>query len=211
MTNWIFSLIDQFGYAAVTALIAIENIFPPIPSEIILSFGGFMTSKTKMKVPELILAATIGAVIGALILYWLGTLLTTQRLENLFEHRLFQKLGFKKEDIQRAINWFNRHGVKTIFYGRFIPVLRSLISIPAGTARVKLSHFIILTIMGSLIWNTILISLGAYMGKRWHVVVTLFEDYTLLIIGLILVLIVYAASYWYRKRIKNKISKSEQI
>lgn len=96
MTALIFSFIDHFGYLAVALLIAIENVFPPSPSEVILSFSGFMTSKTSMTTFGLIIASTIGAVIGALILYWIGTLLNADRLEKLFNHTMFKRLGFKK-------------------------------------------------------------------------------------------------------------------
>lgn len=96
MTAWIFSLIDHFGYLAVMLLIAIENVFPPIPSEVILSFGGFMTTHTKMNVLGLIIFSTVGALIGALILYWVGTLLNEERLEKLFNHNFFKNWALKK-------------------------------------------------------------------------------------------------------------------
>lgn len=203
MTNWIFSLIDHFGYFAIALLIAIENVFPPIPSEVILSFGGFMTSKTEMNIPGLIIASTIGSLIGALILYWIGTLLTEERLEHLFAHPLFKKLGFKKDDVKRSIAWFDNHGIKTIFFGRFIPVIRSLISIPAGITQVKMGKFLILTSLGSLIWNTVLICLGAYMGSKWQVIVTIFEEYSLIVLLLLVLLTCFGIYRWYKKRIRN--------
>lgn len=203
MTTWIFSFIDQFGYWAVALMIAIENVFPPIPSEVILSFSGFMTHKTQMTIFGLIIASTIGAVIGALILYWIGTLLNEQRLERLLDHHLFKKLGFKKDDVKRSIAWFDRHGIKAIFFGRCIPVIRSLISIPAGIAQVNMPKFLILTTLGSLIWNTILIGLGSYMGSKWHVIVTIFEEYSLIVVILLAISIVYFAYMWRKKRIKN--------
>lgn len=203
MTTWIFSFIDHFGYLAVILLIAIENVFPPIPSEVILSFGGFMTHQTKMTIFGLIIASTIGAVIGALILYWIGTLLDQERLEKLFAHKLFKRLGFKKEDVTRSIQWFNHHGIKAIFFGRCIPVIRSLISIPAGIAKVKLSKFLVLTTLGSLIWNTVLIGLGSFMGSKWEVIVIVFEEYSLIVVALLSISIIYFGFSWYKKRIKK--------
>lgn len=203
MTNWIFALIDQFGYLAVAVLIAIENIFPPIPSELILSFSGFMTAKTRLGIPGLIISSTIGALLGALILYWVGTLLSEDRLERLFNHTLFKKLGFRKDDVKKAIIWFDQHGIKTIFFGRFIPVIRSLISIPAGTAKVKLGTFIVLTTLGSAIWNTVLICLGSYMGNKWHIIVTIFEEYSLIVLVILILAIIYGIYQWYQKRLKN--------
>lgn len=204
MTTWIFSLINHFGYLAVSFLIAIENVFPPIPSEVILAFSGFLSSKTKLSILGLILASTVGATIGAVILYWLGTLLNQERLEALFVHPLFKKLGFKKEDVKKAIAWFEKHGIKTIFFGRCVPIVRSLISIPAGIAQVNISKFLFLTCLGSLIWNTVLISLGAYMGSQWEQVVLIVEEYSLLIIVITIGILFYFASLWYKKRLKRK-------
>lgn len=203
MTAWIFSLIDHFGYYAIALLIAIENVFPPIPSELILSFGGFMVTKTQMNMPGLIISSTIGALIGALILYWIGTLLSEERLEKLFDHQLFKNLGFKKDDVKRAINWFEKHGIKTIFFGRFVPVIRSLISIPAGTAHVNMGQFILLTTLGSMIWNTVLICLGSYMGSKWHIIVTIFEDYSFIVVIILCLLLFYGAFWWYKTRLKK--------
>lgn len=203
MTNIVFDLINQFGYLAISLLIAIENIFPPIPSEVILSFAGFATHHSQMTVPLVIIASTIGAVLGALILYWIGYLLNEERLEKIFNHKLFKILGFKKGDVKKAIRWFDKYGTSAIFYGRCIPVIRSLISIPAGTAKVKLSKFLIYTTLGSLIWNTILVCLGSYMGENWQVIVTIFEEYSLIIAALILIALVYGSVKWYRKKIKT--------
>ena len=163
MTNLVFDLINQFGYLAISLLIAIENIFPPIPSEVILSFAGFATHHSQMNVFGVIIASTIGAVVGALVLYWIGTLLNPDRLEKLFDHKLFKLLGFKKGDVQKAIRWFDKYGTGAIFYGRCIPVVRSLISIPAGIAKVKLPKFLIYTSLGSLLWNAILVGRLAFI------------------------------------------------
>lgn len=203
MTALIFSFIDHFGYLAVALLIAIENVFPPIPSEVILSFSGFMTSKTSMTTFGLIIASTIGAVIGALILYWIGTLLNADRLEKLLNHTVFKRLGFKKDDVKKSIAWFDKHGVKAIFFGRCIPVVRSLISIPAGIAKVNMRTFLTLTTLGSLIWNSILIFLGSYMGAQWKQIVLIFEEYSLVVITLFIIGILYFSYYWYKNRIKK--------
>lgn len=206
MTALIFSFIDHFGYLAVALLIAIENVFPPIPSEVILSFSGFMTSKTSMTTFGLIIASTIGAVVGALILYWIGTLLNADRLEKLFNHTMFKRLGFKKDDVKKSIAWFDKHGIKAIFFGRCIPVVRSLISIPAGIAKVNMRTFLTLTTLGSLIWNSILIFLGSYMGAQWEQIVLIFEEYSLVVITFFIIGIFYFSYYWYKNRIKNIIA-----
>lgn len=202
MTNLVFDLINQFGYLAISLLIAIENIFPPIPSEVILSFAGFATHHSQMNVFGVIIASTIGAVVGALVLYWIGTLLNPDRLEKLFDHKLFKLLGFKKGDVQKAIRWFDKYGTGAIFYGRCIPVVRSLISIPAGIAKVKLPNFLIYTSLGSLLWNAILVGLGSYMGENWEQIVLILEEYSLIIGGLILIALIYFSCKWYKQKIK---------
>lgn len=202
MTNIVFDLINQFGYLAVGLLIAIENVFPPVPSEVILSFAGFATHHSQMNIPLVVVASTIGAVLGAIVLYGIGRIISQERLEKLLDTKAFGMLGFKKDDVQKAIDWFDKYGTGAIFYGRCIPVVRSLISIPAGTAKVKMGKFLIYTTLGSFIWNTILVSLGAYMGKNWQIIVTIFEDYSLAIIVLILIAIIYFGFKWYKKKIK---------
>lgn len=203
MTAWLTGLIEHFGYLAVILMIAVENIFPPIPSEVILTLGGFLVTKTSLTLVGVILASTLGSIIGAIILFSISRNLTLARLEKLLETKLFKLLGFKKDDAQKAINWFDKYGVGAIFYGRCIPVVRSLISIPAGIAHVGWGKFLALTTLGSFIWNTVLVGLGFYTGKNWHLVVKIFDDYTIVIIVIILIALVYFGHKWYKTRIKK--------
>ena len=203
MTIWLTHFIENFGYLAIILLIAVENIFPPIPSEVILTLGGFLVSGTKLTLIGVILASTLGSIIGAIILFSISRNLTLPRLEKLLETKLFKLLGFKKDDAQKAIDWFDKHGISAIFYGRCIPVVRSLISIPAGIAHVGWTKFLVLTTLGSLVWNSVLVGLGHYMGKNWQVVVRIFDDYTIVIIILLLNLFIYFGIKWYKSRIKK--------
>jgi len=203
MTVWLTHFIENFGYLAIILLIAVENIFPPIPSEVILTLGGFLVSGTKLTLIGVILASTLGSIIGAIILFSISRNLTLPRLEKLLETKLFKLLGFKKDDAQKAIDWFDKHGISAIFYGRCIPVVRSLISIPAGIAHVGWTKFLVLTTLGSLVWNSVLVGLGHYMGKNWQVVVRIFDDYTIVIIILLLILFIYFGIKWYKSRIKK--------
>lgn len=203
MTIWLTHFIENFGYLAIILLIAVENIFPPIPSEVILALGGFLVSGTKLTLIGVILASTLGSIIGAIILFSISRNLTLPRLEKLLETKLFKLLGFKKDDAQKAIDWFDKHGISAIFYGRCIPVVRSLISIPAGIAHVGWTKFLVLTTLGSLVWNSVLVGLGHYMGKNWQVVVRIFDDYTIVIIILLLILFIYFGIKWYKSRIKK--------
>ena len=203
MTIWLTHFIENFGYLAIILLIAVENIFPPIPSEVILTLGGFLVSGTKLTLIGVILASTLGSIIGAIILFSISRNLTLPRLEKLLETKLFKLLGFKKDDAQKAIDWFDKHGISAIFYGRCIPVVRSLISIPAGIAHVGWTKFLVLTTLGSLVWNSVLVGLGHYVGKNWQVVVRIFDDYTIVIIILLLILFIYFGIKWYKSRIKK--------
>ncbi len=203
METIIVDIINKLGYFGVTFLIAIENIFPPIPSEVILSFGGFMTTYTKLTIIGLIIASTIGAVIGALILYFIGKLLPPERLEKLVDGKIGHALRFKKEDIYKADTWFDKHGNYTVFFCRFIPIVRSLISIPAGMSGMKFIPFVILTTLGSLIWNTILIVLGSITGENWNLISEFINKYSHLVLILIVVIFIIGIIIYYKKRLKE--------
>ncbi|QNQ80503.1 DedA family protein [Lactobacillus sp. PV034] len=204
MTIWLTHFIEQFGYLAILLLITVENIFPPIPSEAVLTLAGFLVTKTKLTAAGVILASTLGSLIGAIILFAVSRFLTLARLEKLLETKFFKVLGFKNTDAQKAIAWFDKHGTGSILYGRCIPVVRSLISIPAGIAHVSWPKFLTLTAFGSLIWNSILILLGLYTGKKWQIIVKIFDDFTIVILVLIILAVLYFGYKWYKNRIKSK-------
>ena len=136
---------NDFGYLGIMFLIAIENIFPPIPSEVILTFGGFMTTYSELTILGIIIFSTIGAVIGALVLYLVGRILKKERLMALASGKVGKALRFKKEDIEKADKWFTEKGTKAVFFCRCIPIVRSLISIPAGMNGMKIPTFLLYT------------------------------------------------------------------
>ena len=138
MQEFIIQIIENWGYLGVGLLIAIENIFPPIPSEVILAFGGFVTTKTALNVVGVIIAATLGSTIGAIVLYLIGKILNKERLERIISGKIGKVLRLKKSDIEKADKWFDTKGQKTVFICRFIPIVRSLISIPAGMSEMKM-------------------------------------------------------------------------
>ena len=154
MENWIIEVMNTYGYIGIFLLIALENIFPPIPSEVILTFGGFMTTTTNLSVFWVIIVSTIGSVAGAIILYGIGVLLNVDRLERIVD-KWGHILRITSKDIKKADDWFHRFGVWTIFFGRLVPLIRSLISIPAGMSRMNMGIFLLFTTIGTLIWNTI--------------------------------------------------------
>jgi membrane protein DedA with SNARE-associated domain len=196
----IIDIISNYGYLGVFLLIAIENLFPPIPSEIILAFGGFMTTYSTMTVWGVVLFSTAGSVVGALVLYTLGRWLNAQRLEILFNSKVARSLRLRQEDVRRAGKWFHRYGSRAVFLCRFVPIVRSLVSIPAGMAKMKLAVFLPLTILGTLIWNTVLVYLGRLAGEAWEIVVSYLDLYsliTLMVFGLIALVI---AAVFIKKR-----------
>ncbi len=196
-----FDFISQFGYFAVGALIFIENVFPPIPSELILPLSGFFTTTTDMVLPLVIVSATIGSVTGAFILYGIGYVLNRERLMRFFNTRPMRLLGFKGSDISSAIDWFDRKGQASVLICRCIPVVRSLISIPAGVARMNVAKFSLFTLLGSAVWNSILCSLGAAAGEAWEQVTAQAEWISDVVKYVIIAIIAVVAVYWIVKRI----------
>lgn len=194
MENWIINFMEEFGYIGVFLLICLENLFPPIPSELILTFGGFMTFQTNLTVIGVITVATAGSVAGAIILYWLGALIGVRRIEKIVD-RWGHILRVKKEDVEKADQWFQKYGYWTVFICRLIPILRSLISIPAGMARMNFWIFLFFTTTGSIIWNSILVGLGAKVGDNWESIIEYMDVYSniaYVIIGLVgIVVIIY--------------------
>jgi len=198
---------NQFGYWGMLFLIFIENIFPPIPSEIILPLGGFVTTleKSKVTVFGLIIFATLGSIFGAFILYWIGTLLNVNKLETWLEKKWIKRLGFKKNEVEKTVKFFEKWEGVAVFFGRCVPIVRSLISIPAGMVKMNLLKFTLYTAFGSLIWNTLLISAGAFLGENWRNVVTLVDEYkNIVLIILSAVTIILIWRYFKKRNSTNK-------
>lgn len=208
MQEWIIGIMDQFGYIGVASLIAIENVFPPIPSEVILTFGGFMTTFTSMNVWLVILWATVGAVVGALVLYGVGRLFSAEKIEKILSGKIGKVLHLKPEDVEKAKMWFEKRGKYTVFFCRFIPIVRSLISIPAGMAQMGMPSFLILTIIGTTIWNTVLVWLGVAAGASWEKIAGYFDTYSSVALVVLAVFGIALIGIFYYKRLhetnKNK-------
>ena len=209
MEQFIIETMDRFGYIGICFLIALENIFPPIPSEIILSFGGFMTTYTSLTIPFVVISATLGAVIGAIVLYFVGRLLTPERLERLLDMKVFKLLGFKHGDITKTVSWFEGHGKSAILFGRCVPIIRSLISIPAGMANINFPIFLAYTTIGSLAWNILLVCLGAFMGASWEKIVAYFDTYSSLTLVVLIIVFVIVGAIFLKNRVFQKNQEEE--
>ena len=164
LTGWVASVIEALGEVGVGLLVALENLIPPIPSEIVLSLAGYLASEGRVNLILVAVAATAGSVLGALALYWLGYGLGEERLR-----RWLDKIPLvDADDLETADRWFERHEKSAVLLGRCAPVVRSLVSIPAGANHMKLGQFTIFTTIGSGVWNCLFIGAGYALGSRWQ-------------------------------------------
>ena len=172
LATWVQDVVNQFGYFGVALLVIIENVFPPIPSEIVLPFAGFVAqqgagaAQSDTSVIGMMIAATIGSVVGALILYFVSAAIGPDRLRA-FVEKFGKWFGVKAADLVRAEAWFDRRSSLAVLVGRCVPLIRSIVSIPAGFRRMKLSSFVVLTALGSAVWNIALIGAGAVLKDQW--------------------------------------------
>lgn len=210
MQDAIFAFMQQFGYLAVSALIFLENVFPPIPSELILPLAGFFSNTGALWLPLAILAATAGSLAGAYVLYAVGTGLDERRMEKILSLRPARLLGFEKGDVQAAFGWFETKGAKTVFICRCVPVVRSLISIPAGMSHMKILKFSAMTFAGSLIWNAILCTVGYLAGDAWQNAASGAASLIDHVTYIVLISIAVAALFWFMKRVLPKIKSQDR-
>ncbi|MEK4293948.1 MULTISPECIES: DedA family protein [Paenibacillus] len=199
MQVWITDFMEQFGYFGIFLMLAFENIFPPIPSEVILPFGGFMTTTTNLTIPGVIIAATLGSLLGAVILYYIGRLLDVNRLEKIVE-RWGGLLRISKKDIHKADAWFDKYGYWTVLFCRMVPLVRSLISIPAGMSGMKFGVFMIFTTIGTLGWNLLLVLIGAALGESWEDIAMYMDMYSNVVYVLLAGGVVILGYLFFRKR-----------
>ncbi|MCA9858656.1 MAG: DedA family protein [Thermomicrobiales bacterium] len=164
IADWAVRFMERLGAPGAGVLIALENLFPPLPSEVILPLAGFTASRGDFELWEALFWTTLGSVIGALILYGIGAALGMQRTIAIAERLPL----INTSDIDKTVAWFQKHGPKAVFFGRMLPIFRSLISIPAGIERMPLTQFVPLTLAGSLIWNSIFVVAGYQLGENWH-------------------------------------------
>jgi membrane protein DedA with SNARE-associated domain len=195
VAGWAVDLMEALGPFGAGLAIALENVFPPLPSELILPLAGFTASQGTFSLTAALLWTTAGSLAGALLLYWLGAAFGRQRM-----HAVWDRLPLVDEDdLERTEAWFERHGRKAVFFGRMVPIFRSLISVPAGVERMPLWLFVLLTLAGSAIWNTVFVLAGYLLGEQWYRVEPIAGTVQYVVIGLV----VAAAAFWVVRRVRS--------
>ncbi|KKD06916.1 DedA family protein [Streptomyces sp. WM6386] len=203
--QWINGLMDTLGAPGAGLAIALENLFPPLPSEVILPLAGFAASTGQMHLWAALLWTTAGSVIGALALYGVGALLGRDRTVAIAARLPLVKTS----DIEKTEAWFLRHGTKAVFFGRMIPIFRSLISVPAGVERMPLPVFLGLTTLGSALWNTVFVMAGYTLGANWTQVTDLVSTYSKIVLALAAVAVVaFLAVRLLRRPTSSEVSES---
>lgn len=203
MENFVVQMMDKWGYFGTFFLIMIENVFPPIPSEIILTFSGYMTIASKMTILGVIIASTLGSIMGAMVLYYIGKLLNKETLIKIVTSKYGKLLKIKPKDILSADKWFNEKGNITVFFCRFIPIVRSLISIPAGMSQMPMFKFLSYTLFGSLIWNTALICVGAFAGDKKDMILNIIDKFSYVILAILIILFIAFVIWFYKTKVKK--------
>lgn len=196
MDQLFLNLIEKFGSFGVFLLIFIENIFPPIPSEAVLGIGGFFISKTELTFISVLFAATLGSVLGAVVLYYIGKYINSPRVRNVFIGK-DKLLRVDNNSLNKIKRMYTKHAKTSVFFLRMVPIFRSIVSIPAGMFHMNLIEFIVLTALGSLIWNSIIIFSGMKLGDNWTYIETFIKEYTLVIIMLVIIAFLI---YFFKKK-----------
>jgi membrane protein DedA with SNARE-associated domain len=196
IVGWVVRIMEALGAPGAGLAVALENLFPPIPSELILPLAGFTASQGDISLVGAIVWTTLGSVAGALVLYAVGALLGRDRTRAIAARVPLVKTS----DVDRSEAWFARHGVKAVFFGRMIPLFRSFISIPAGIERMSLTTFLAFTALGSLIWNTVFVLAGYQLGENWRVVQDYVGVYQKVVVAAVLVAVAVFVAVRLRRR-----------
>ncbi len=210
MNDFMLSVVNNYGYIGVFLLIFIENVFPPIPSEVILLFGGALSVSTSMHPVGTIIAATIGSLVGAVLLYAFGYIFQSERMKKLIGSNIGRALKLRQEHVDKAEQWFSRYEGKAVLICRCVPIVRSLISIPAGFAKMDMPRFLLYTAIGSTVWNAVLVNVGALLGNSWKTALPYIKKYSVVVVSALIVLIVVLIVVYIvrrRRRRKNEIKR----
>lgn len=195
MTDWIISIMEQLGYFGIALLMFLDNVFPPIPSEVIIPSAGFAASKGQLLLSGVIIAGSFGSLLAAALLYWVGRKIPNQSIFNWVD-RYGKYLFIKSEDVKKALDWFEKYGHRVVFFGRMVPAVRSLISIPAGMSHMPFWKFMLYSSVGTIIWTTFLACVGYYFGNNIELMQQIFSRVGYVIIVIVLILVAY---FFYKK------------
>jgi len=195
VAQWAVDIMEAIGAPGAGLAIALENLFPPLPSEVILPLAGFAASQGNFSIVAALIWTTLGSMVGALALYGLGAWLGRDRMRAIVAKVPLVDI----EDVDKVEAWFDRHGYKAVFFGRMIPIFRSLISIPAGIEKMPVLKFMALTTAGSLIWNSIFVFAGYFLGESWHIV----EEYAGVFQKIVIVAVLVAAIWYITVKIRS--------
>jgi len=204
--NWIVHLMEILGAPGVGVAVFLENVFPPIPSEVVLPLAGFTASQGNMNLIAAFLWATAGSVVGAYLLYWLGAVIGANRLRRIADWMWLVEV----EDVDKSLHWFDKYGKLSILFGRLIPGVRSLISIPAGIDRMNVLSFGLFTLLGSAVWNALLIYLGFILGENWSQVADVIGQFSTVIKIVIAALIIWVIIKLIRRQKKRQKQSHSQ-
>jgi membrane protein DedA with SNARE-associated domain len=199
MIDWFQHLIDALGYFGVFLLLFIENIFPPLPSEVVMPFCGFVAARGELSLAGTILAAVLGSMAGQMPWYYAGRILGRRRVEQL-AGRYGRWLTVTPHEVERVFDWFDRFGAASVFFGRMIPAIRAVISLPAGIARMSLGKFLLFSTLGTTLWMGGLGFAGYRLGEHYEMVARYVEPGTKIVAGLIVLVYVVRLGLSFRKR-----------
>ncbi len=200
-------LILQLGYPGVGAVMLIENVFPPVPSEVVMPFAGFLVGRGELSFVGILVAGTLGSVLGALVLYYIGMWVGDGVVRG-FLRRYGKWIMTSEADYNRALRFFERYGSAVVFFGRLIPLVRSIISIPAGANHMPLPRFLLFTTLGSAIWSGILAYAGVVMGENWHEIINFIDRYQTLTFVVAAAAAVLLAGGWLFRRLRRSKTTS---
>lgn len=195
MTDWIIQTISDLGYVGIFLVMLAESIFPPIPSELIIPFAGFAAASGDLNFFGVLIAATVGAVVGMLPWYFAGRLFGLDRVRQLAD-RFGRVMAFNADEIDMAVGWFKRFGPVIVLFGRLIPLIRTLISIPAGLSRMSLPVFLAASTTGALIWNTFLTLAGYLLHEHYDQIEVVLDPLSYIVLGLVVVLYLFKVATW---------------
>lgn len=206
MSNWIEEIMMRLGYLGIALLMTLENLFPPLPSELVMPLAGFTVANGHLSFAGVVIAGTAGSVMGALPLYYLGRLVKRERLEEWADH-YGRWMGLSRRDVRLAQRWFNKYGAATVFYCRLVPGIRSLISVPAGMAKMPLLSFLLYSTVGMAMWTTVLTGLGWLLAENYSRVSETMGPLPWVILGVLAAVVI---TLLVRRKIAGRFEKAEK-